>query len=67
MIWALVSALGYGVSDFVGGIAARRVAALRIVLVSYPMSMLMLAVLAALVGGHISGPAVLWGALSGIG
>ncbi|HEX9497911.1 MAG TPA: EamA family transporter, partial [Mycobacterium sp.] len=29
-----MSALGYGISDFVGGLASRRVAALRVVLVS---------------------------------
>ena len=41
--FALASALGYGVSDFVGGIASRRVAALRVVLVSYPVAMVLLA------------------------
>ncbi len=63
---ALGSALGYGVSDFVGGIASRRVAALRVVLVSYPIAMVLLTVLAAIVGGHINQGAVVWGALCGI-
>jgi drug/metabolite transporter (DMT)-like permease len=63
---ALASALGYGISDFVGGLASRRVAALRVVLVSYPIAMVLLAVLAAIVGGHISGAAVFWGGLCGI-
>nr|WP_156618300.1 MULTISPECIES: EamA family transporter [Mycobacteriaceae] len=63
---ALASAVGYGVSDFVGGVAARRVAALRIVVVSYPIAMVLLAALAVLIGGDISTPAVVWGALSGI-
>jgi drug/metabolite transporter (DMT)-like permease len=62
----LVSAIGYGVSDFVGGIASRRVAALRVVLVSYPVAMVLLTVAAIIVGGHISPPAVLWGSLCGI-
>jgi drug/metabolite transporter (DMT)-like permease len=62
----LVSAIGYGVSDFVGGIASRRVAALRVVLVSYPVAMVLLTVAAIIVGGHISPPAVLWGCLCGI-
>jgi drug/metabolite transporter (DMT)-like permease len=62
----LVSAIGYGVSDFVGGIASRRVAALRVVLVSYPVAMVLLTVAAFIVGGHISPPAVLWGSLCGI-
>jgi drug/metabolite transporter (DMT)-like permease len=62
----LVSAIGYGVSDFVGGIASRRVAALRVVLVSYPVALVLLTVAAVIVGGHVSPPAVLWGSLCGI-
>ncbi len=34
----MVSGIGYGLSDFVGGLASRRVAALRVVLVSYPVA-----------------------------
>ncbi|MGX9790461.1 EamA family transporter [Mycobacterium sp. MMS18-G62] len=63
---ALASALGYGISDFVGGLASRRVAALRVVLVSYPIAMVLLAVIAAIVGGHVTGAAVFWGALCGV-
>jgi len=62
-----VSAFGYGVSDFVGGMASRRVAALRVVLVSYPVAMTLLTVLCLIIGGHISAPAVMWGSLCGIG
>jgi drug/metabolite transporter (DMT)-like permease len=62
-----VSAFGYGVSDFVGGMASRRVAALRVVLVSYPVAMTLLTVLSLIIGGHISAPAVMWGSLCGIG
>ena len=51
---ALASALGYGVSDFVGGIASRRVAALRVVLVSYPIALVLLTVVGDAVGGDIS-------------
>jgi len=65
-LFALASAIGYGVSDFVGGLASRRVAALRVVLVSYPVSMVLLGVLAVLNGGTVSAPAVYWGALSGV-
>jgi drug/metabolite transporter (DMT)-like permease len=42
------------------------VAALRVVLVSYPIAMVLLAVLAAIVGGQISDTAVFWGALCGV-
>ncbi len=61
-----MSALGYGVSDFVGGVASRRVAALRVVLVSYPVALVLLAALAFVVGGQVSTPAIVWGALCGI-
>jgi drug/metabolite transporter (DMT)-like permease len=66
-VFALTSAAGYGVSDFVGGLASRRVAALRVVLVSYPVAMVLLTGIALIVGGHVSPPAVLWGSLCGIG
>jgi drug/metabolite transporter (DMT)-like permease len=62
-----VSAFGYGVSDFVGGMASRKVAALRVVLVSYPVALTLLTVLALIIGGHVSAPAVMWGSLCGIG
>ena len=64
--FALLSALGYGVSDFVGGIASRRVAALRVVLLSYPVALVLLAALAVVTGGDITGPAMLWGGLCGV-
>ncbi|TGD84299.1 EamA family transporter [Mycolicibacterium sp. CH28] len=63
---ALTSAIGYGVSDFVGGLASRRVAALRVVLVSYPVAMVLLGILAAVVGGTVTTPAVVWGLLCGV-
>ncbi len=63
---ALGSAIGYGVSDFIGGIAARRVAALRVVVVSYPLAMVLLGGLSVVVGGTVSTPAVVWGLLCGV-
>ena len=41
-------------------------AALRVVLVSYPIGLVLLAVVAAIVGGQLSQGAVLWGALCGV-
>ncbi|WP_082169085.1 DMT family transporter [Mycolicibacterium chlorophenolicum] len=64
---ALVAALGYGVSDFVGGYASRRVAALRVVLLSYPLALVLLTVIAVPFGGQLSASAVLWGLLAGVG
>ncbi|MGE2734605.1 EamA family transporter [Mycolicibacterium vaccae] len=63
---ALAAALGYGISDFVGGIASRRVAALRVVLISYPVALVLLTILASVVGGELSGPAVGWGLVAGV-
>jgi drug/metabolite transporter (DMT)-like permease len=42
------------------------VAALRVVLVSYPIALVILAVLATIVGGEINRGAVLWGGLCGV-
>jgi drug/metabolite transporter (DMT)-like permease len=61
-----VAALGYGVSDFVGGVASRRVAALRVVLLSYPIALTLLLAAAAVYGGDLSRTAVGWGLLAGV-
>ncbi|WP_234815254.1 EamA family transporter [Mycolicibacterium duvalii] len=53
-------------SDFVGGIASRRVAALRVVLISYPAALVLLVGLAVMFGGRLSAAAVLWGVLAGV-
>jgi len=42
------------------------VAALRVVLLSYPAALVLLTALAVIAGGIISGPAVLWGGLCGL-
>ncbi|MCG7592541.1 EamA family transporter [Mycobacterium sp. PSTR-4-N] len=62
-----MAALGYGVSDFVGGFASRRVAALRVVVLSYPLALILLTVVAVPVGGELSRAAVLWGLFAGVG
>ncbi|WP_442008762.1 EamA family transporter [Mycobacterium sp. 2YAF39] len=49
-----------------GGIASRRVAALRVVIVSYPVALILLTVVAVPFGGEISTPAVVWGLCSGV-
>ncbi|MCX5044639.1 DMT family transporter [Aldersonia sp. NBC_00410] len=63
---ALVAAVGYGVSDFVGGVASRRVAALRVVIVSYPVSVAIVLALAPLFGGTFDPASLAWGFASGI-
>ncbi|MGW0045071.1 EamA family transporter [Rhodococcus sp. NPDC003348] len=66
VLLALLAAVGYGVSDFVGGLASRRVAALRVVIVSYPVSLLMALAVAPLAGGSLTWSTALWGAASGV-
>lgn len=66
MLLALLSAVGFGMSDFAGGIAARRIPALRVVLVTYPVAMVLVAALAVVVGGPVGAGAIGWGAACGI-
>ncbi|HTM83676.1 MAG TPA: DMT family transporter, partial [Mycobacterium sp.] len=63
---ALMSAASFGVSDFVGGIASRRVPALRVVLISTPVAMVLLGLMALVAGGPITADAAMWGALGGV-
>lgn len=49
-----------------GGVAARRVAALRVMLVAYPIEVVLLAALAIGAGGPIRLGAIVWGGLYGI-
>jgi drug/metabolite transporter (DMT)-like permease len=62
----LLAALGYGVSDFVGGVASRRVAALRVVIVSYPVSVAVALLSVPFLRGSPSTAALLWGAGAGV-
>lgn len=63
---ALASATSFGISDFVGGVASRRVAALRVILVSTPVSGVLLGILAMIGGGHITTNTVVLGVLGGL-
>jgi drug/metabolite transporter (DMT)-like permease len=64
--YAQLSAVSYGISDFVGGVAARRVAPHRVMLVVYPVTTVLLGALAVAVGGPVLPGALLWGLLYGI-
>ena len=50
-----------------GGVAARRIAALRVMLAAYPVEAVLLGVLALFAGGPIHAGAVFWGCMYGIG
>jgi drug/metabolite transporter (DMT)-like permease len=69
LVWSLVAALGWGVSDFVGGLAARRASAVATVLLAFPVGAIGLLALAPFVGGQVGGLVVgaVCGVLSGFG
>jgi drug/metabolite transporter (DMT)-like permease len=66
LVLSLIAALGYGVSDFVGGLAARRVAVLKVVVASYPVGMIGMAIVAPFVGGTPTASSFVYGVLSGL-
>ena len=66
MVLSLIAALGYGLSDFVGGLGARRAHVLRVVLVSYPVGLVGLLLVAPLVGGSMSEADLLLAAGAGV-
>jgi drug/metabolite transporter (DMT)-like permease len=65
-ILALSAAMAYGVGDFLGGVAARRESATVVVLWSHLVGLAMLAVLAPLLGGEVTGRALAVGAGAGL-
>lgn len=63
---ASTSAVAYGISDYLGGVASRRARALRVVSVSYPLSILFVAVVALVAGGAPTLVGTTWGLASGL-
>lgn len=66
VIFGLVAALGFGASDFFGGISARHIGALRTVWVTAATSLAVLALGSLIFMGSWSLDALLYGALSGL-
>ncbi len=63
---ALSAAVAYGVGDFLGGVAARRVPPTAVVLWSHIVGLSMLVMLAPLVGGDVTAQALAIGAGAGL-
>lgn len=63
---ALSAAVAYGVGDFLGGVAARRVPPSAVVLWAHLVGLGLLVALAPLVGGHITPSALAVGAVAGL-
>lgn len=63
---ASTSAVAYGISDYLGGVASRRARALRVVSISYPVSIGLVAIAAVIAGGSPSLIGLGWGLASGV-
>lgn len=65
VVLGLVAAVLYGVADYAGGIASRRYTAITVLLLSYPVGAVLMAVMLPLFGGHADTRALLYGLLGG--
>jgi drug/metabolite transporter (DMT)-like permease len=65
VLFALLAAASYGVSDFAGGLASRRVPAITVVLLSYPLGAVLMAALLPVYGGPVSGGTLAWSLTGG--
>jgi len=63
---SLMAALSAGTSDFLGGLAARRVAAARVTMLGHVVGIAVGAVLLAVIDGTLVGSDLAWGAAGGI-
>ena len=64
---SLLSAAGYGSSDFAAGLATRRASVIRVTLLAEAVSVAVVGVALALIGGDLPGPqAVAWGSAAGV-
>ncbi len=70
VVLGLVAAVLYGIGDFAGGIASRRVrranSAITVLLWSYPVGAVLMAALLPLFPGHLDGRVLLFGTLGGL-
>lgn len=65
VILGLLAALSYGISDFLGGIASRRIRAVTVLLWAYPIGTALMIALLPLFPGSVDLPTVLWSAAGG--
>jgi len=66
VVLGLAAAVLYGVGDFAGGIAARKVTAVTVLLMSYPVGAVLMAAMLPLFGGHLDARAGGYGLLGGV-
>jgi drug/metabolite transporter (DMT)-like permease len=65
-VFGLTGAVIFGAADFLGGLASRRISALRVTALSAATGLVVLLIATVFVGGTWSSGAILWGALSGV-
>lgn len=66
VLLGLSGALVYGAADFIGGLAARRISAIRVTAIGGASGLVLLVALLPVVGGRWSSEAIVLGALSGV-
>lgn len=66
VVFALLAAASYGVSDFIGGLASRAASALTVLLYNYPTGALVMIGLLPLFPGPVSVSTLLWSLLGGV-
>jgi uncharacterized membrane protein len=66
IVLALLSALSYGLSDFVGGLVSRRVSAWSVAVVGQSSAVVCTAAAAAFVSGRATGTDFAWAAVAGV-
>ena len=67
ILLALGSSVAYGLTDFLGGLAARRAHIFLLGSVTQPLGLVVLLIIAPFVGGEITGEVWFWGVVSGLG
>jgi drug/metabolite transporter (DMT)-like permease len=67
ILLALGSSIAYGLTDFLGGIAARRAHIFLLGSLTQPLGLIVLLLIAPIVGGTVTSEVWFWGAVSGLG
>ena len=67
VLWSLFGAVAYGISDFVGAVAARKISAWAVALMTALGALLTSSVMTLASPGHPSSASFAWGALAGVG
>jgi len=66
ILFALLAAACYGVSDFIGGLASRRAHTLAVLLISYPAGAALMAAVLPFYGGPVSTGTAAWSLAGGV-